>query len=194
VSAKNLADDRLFDDVVAALATHHVPATMLTVEITASCLVVSCLRRPSTPGCRASWWGRIIEPRSERTSFRGPRLDPTREPGYGPLSASEVVGMASDDERKDDERLLARAEEVLTELKVSPGLSEPHAAVLAALRIRLKGDPGSNLDELLAAAGDLEGPTLDDAMQASKAEPPRSIDDLLSKPERPKRSLDDLLG
>ena len=79
--------------------------------------------------------------------------------------------MASDDGRKDDERLLARAEEALTEIKVSTGLSEPHAAVLAALRIRLRGDAGSNLDELLAAADDLEGPTLDDAMQASKGEP-----------------------
>ena len=102
--------------------------------------------------------------------------------------------MANSDECRDDERLLARAEEALTEIKVSTGLSEPHAAVLAALRIRLKGDPGSNLDELLAAAGDLEGPTLDDAMNAPKTEPPRSIDDLLSKPEKPKRSLDDLLG
>ena len=101
--------------------------------------------------------------------------------------------MASD-ERRDDERLLARAEDALTEIKVSTGLSEPHAAVLAALRIRLRGDPGSNLDDLLAAAGDLEGPTLDDAIQASEAAPPRSIDDLLSKPEKPKRSLDDLLG
>jgi hypothetical protein len=102
--------------------------------------------------------------------------------------------MTGDREHADDERLLARAEEALTEIKVSTGLSEPHAAVLAALRIRLRGDPGSNLDDLLAAADDPEGPTLDDAMQASKAEPPRSIDDLLSKPEEPKRSLDDLLG
>src|SRR4026209_2278310 len=67
--------------------------------------------------------------------------------------------MASDDERRDDERLLARAEEALTEIKVSTGLSEPHAAVLAALRIRLRGDPGSNLDDLLAAARAVAGPT-----------------------------------
>ena len=95
---------------------------------------------------------------------------------------------------RDDERLLARAEEALTEIKVSKGLSEPHAAVLAALRIRLKGDPGKNLDELLAAAGDLEGPTLDEEIERSQAKPSSSIDDLLSKPEKPKRSLDDLLG
>jgi hypothetical protein len=97
-------------------------------------------------------------------------------------------------ERRDDERLLARAEEALTEIKVSKGLSEPHAAVLAALRIRLKGDAGKSLDDLMAAAGDLDGPTLDDAFERSEAKPATSIDDLLSKPQKPKRSLDDLLG
>jgi hypothetical protein len=102
--------------------------------------------------------------------------------------------MAGERERADDERLLARAEEALTEIKVATGLSEPHAAVLAALRIRLKGDPGSNLDELLAVAEDRDGPTLDDAIGASQAKPASSLDDLLSKPERPKRSLDELLG
>jgi hypothetical protein len=104
-----------------------------------------------------------------------------------------VVG---DGERsRDDERLLARAEEALTEIKVAKGLSEPHAAVLAALRIRLKGDPGANLEDLLAAAeDDPEGPNLDDAIERSDAKPSRSIDDLLSKGEKPKRSLDDLLG
>jgi len=101
---------------------------------------------------------------------------------------------AGDGERRDDERLLARAEEALTEIKVSTGLSEPHAAVLAALRIRLKGDPGSNLDDLMVAAGDLDGPTLDDVLQGSAGESSQSLDDLLSKAEKPKRSLDDLLG
>ncbi|MFN8234221.1 MAG: hypothetical protein U0V56_12385, partial [Actinomycetota bacterium] len=75
--------------------------------------------------------------------------------------------MAGTDGRDDDERLLTRAEEALTEIKVSQGLSEPHAAVLAALRIRLRGDPGSSLDELLAAAEDADGPRLDDAFGAS---------------------------
>ena len=104
------------------------------------------------------------------------------------------MDMVSDDERRDDERLLARAEEALTEIKVSTGLSEPHAAVLAALRIRLKGDPGGNLDDLMAAAEDLDGPTLDDVVEASQGKPASSLDDLLSKPDEPKRSLDDLLG
>ena len=57
----------------------------------------------------------------------------------------------------DDERLLARAEEALTEIKVSKGLSERHEVVLAALRIRLKGDAGSSLEDLLAAAEDAQG-------------------------------------
>jgi hypothetical protein len=103
------------------------------------------------------------------------------------------MGTTEHRERADDERLLARAEEALTEIKVSTGLSEPHAAVLAALRIRLKGDPGANLDELLSAAGDLDGPTLDDAFERPPAKS-ASIDDLLAAPEKPKRSLDDLLG
>jgi hypothetical protein len=103
--------------------------------------------------------------------------------------------MASgDSERRDDERLLARAEEALTEIKVSRGLSEPHAAVLAALRIRLKGDAGKSLDDLMVAAGDLEGPKLDDVLERSQEKPSPSFDDLLSKEEKPKRSLDDLLG
>jgi hypothetical protein len=103
-----------------------------------------------------------------------------------------VAGMGDDTRRRDDERLLARAEAVLTELKVSTGLSEPHAAVLAALRIRLKGDAGSSLEDLLAAAEDREGPSLQDVAEPSR--PATSLDDLLTKPERPKRSLDDLLG
>ena len=93
----------------------------------------------------------------------------------------------------DDERLLKQAEEALTEIKVSTGLSERHAALLAALRIRLKGDPGTSLEDLLAAAGNLDGPKLEDAFQQPE-KPPPSIDELLSKAEKPKRSLDDLLG
>jgi hypothetical protein len=99
-----------------------------------------------------------------------------------------------DGARRDDERLLTRAEEALTEIKVSKGLSEPHAAVLAALRIRLKGDPGTSLDDLIAAAGDLDGPKLEDVLERSPERPSSSIDDLFSKAEKPKRSLDDLLG
>lgn len=94
--------------------------------------------------------------------------------------------------RRDDERLLARAEEALTQIKVASGLSEPHAAVLAALRIRLKGDVGKSLDDLIAAAEDPG----EEARPAAPDRPtsPRTLDDLMSAPEKPKRTLDDLLG
>jgi hypothetical protein len=79
----------------------------------------------------------------------------------------------------DDEKLLRRAEQALTEIKVEQGLSDRNASVLAALRIRLKGDPGKSLDEMLEAAGDLTSGG--------------GLDDLLAREEKPKQSLDDLL-
>jgi hypothetical protein len=80
---------------------------------------------------------------------------------------------------REDEKLLRQAEKALAEIKVAEGLSDPHASVLAALRIRLKGDPGKSLEDLLTAAGDLGGPQLGA---------------LLTEPEKPKRSLDDVLA
>jgi len=89
-----------------------------------------------------------------------------------------------------DEELLARAEETLTEIKVSQGLSERHAAVLAALRIRLKGSDLSSLESLLEAADDEpeSGAALDDAVADAerRAAGKPSLDDLLSKPSKPK--------
>jgi hypothetical protein len=106
-----------------------------------------------------------------------------------------VTCMGEDARRREDERLLARAEEALTEIKVATGLSEIHAAVLAALRIRLKGDAGGSLDDMIAAAEDPEptGSQLDDVIQKAAAKKSSSLDDLLSKPGKPKPSLDDLL-
>jgi hypothetical protein len=84
----------------------------------------------------------------------------------------------------DDEKLLRRAEEALTEIKVAHGLSDHHASVLAALRIRLKGKTDKSLEEMLDAAGDLRpGKGLDDLIQEEK--PKRSLDDLMA--ERPKK-------
>ena len=80
---------------------------------------------------------------------------------------------------EDDEKLLRRAEQALTEIKVAQGLSDRHASVLAALRIRLKGDAGKSLEDMLEAAGDLT--------------PGRGLEDLMSE-EKPKGSLDDLLA
>jgi hypothetical protein len=88
-----------------------------------------------------------------------------------------------------DERLLRRAEKALTEIKVSQGLSEDQAGVLAALRIRLKGDAGKSLEALIDAAGDLGGPELGELL-TKEPKPTRSLDDVLSqkpksKPEWP---------
>lgn len=85
----------------------------------------------------------------------------------------------------DDLALLRRAEETLTEIKVNQGLSDRHASVLAALRIRLKGTAGQSLDEMLEAAGDLE------------SAPPKQhseLDDLFEKETQPKQTLDDLFA
>jgi hypothetical protein len=91
----------------------------------------------------------------------------------------------------DDEELLARAEEALTEIKVNQGLSERHASVLAALRIRLKGTGDKSLEEMLEAADDPRGESLDAkiAEEAKKGKSKATLDDLLSqerkKPEWP---------
>jgi len=82
----------------------------------------------------------------------------------------------------DDEELLKQAEEALTEIKVAQGLSDRHASVLAALRIRLKGTAGKSLEEMLEAAGDLEPDRLEDKVAEAEAEKKPSLDDLLSKP------------
>jgi hypothetical protein len=87
---------------------------------------------------------------------------------------------------KEDEKLLRLAEQTLAEINVAQGLSDPHASVLAALRIRLKGDPGKNLEDLLDAAGDLgSGPRLDSLM-GEEEKPKQSLDDILAQKPKPK--------
>jgi hypothetical protein len=86
----------------------------------------------------------------------------------------------------EDEELLADAEKALTEIKVNQGLSDQHASVLAALRIRLKGSAGKSLDELLSAAGDI-GPDsrLEEEIGKTGTAQARkpSLDDLLTEQE-----------
>ena len=94
--------------------------------------------------------------------------------------------MGEKDDHTDDEKLLRRAEEALTEIKVAHGLSEPHAAVLAALRIRLKGKADSSLEEMIEAADDepaATGSKLGALLQEKK--PEKSLDDLFA--EQPKK-------
>ena len=93
----------------------------------------------------------------------------------------------------DDQELLKQAEQALTEIKVAQGLSDEHASVLAALRIRLKGKADPTLEQLLESAGDLGGPAGGGGAETSGgARPKRSLDEAMSEPEQ-KRSLDDVL-
>jgi hypothetical protein len=87
---------------------------------------------------------------------------------------------------REDEKLLRRAEKALTEIKVSEGLSDEHASVLAALRIRLKGDPGKSLEDLVAAAGDLESGSRLEQLLQEKSKSKGSLDDLLAEKPKPK--------
>ena len=85
----------------------------------------------------------------------------------------------------DDESLLAEAEQALTEIKVQQGLSERHAAVLAALRIRLRGSAGMSLEAMLEAAEEPSTSLEEKLEQTERASKP-SLDDLLSRePEKP---------
>jgi Arc/MetJ family transcription regulator len=85
-----------------------------------------------------------------------------------------------------DDELLAKAEEALTEIKVNQGLSERQEAVLAALRIRLKGSAGKSLEEMLEAAEDAPSDRLGEELAKAEAEPKTSLDDLLSQePKKP---------
>lgn len=86
----------------------------------------------------------------------------------------------------DDEELLALAEKALTEIKIAQGLSDRHASVLAALRIRLKGSAGKSLDEMLEAAGDLRPDSLEEKLAETERRRKPSLDDLLKKEQKPK--------
>jgi hypothetical protein len=61
------------------------------------------------------------------------------------------------EQARSDRKLVEQAAQVLAEIDRSQGLSDEHADVLAALRIRLEGRRRASLDELLSAAGELSG-------------------------------------
>ena len=83
----------------------------------------------------------------------------------------------------DDDDLLKRAEQALTEIKVNQGLSEEHEAVLAALRIRLTGSAGKSLEEMLAASEERPDDLETKIAEAERAPKKPSLDDLLGQPE-----------
>ncbi len=84
----------------------------------------------------------------------------------------------------DDRELIAKAEEALTEIKVNSGLSERHEAVLAALRIRLKGSTGKSLEEMLEAADDTPPDRFGEAIAKTEGKSKPSLDALLGKEPR----------
>lgn len=86
----------------------------------------------------------------------------------------------------DDKELLALAEQTLTEIKVGQGLSERHASVLAALRIRLKGSDSKSLEEMLEAAEDPGPDRLEEKIAEAGRTPKRSLDDLFATDPEPK--------
>lgn len=101
-------------------------------------------------------------------------------------------------EEKADLELLKKAEAALAEIDRTAGLIDRHADVLATLRIRIEGGPRKSLEELIDAAGDIQGKRaaeLDEKLRREGGrEPSTDLTDLLGRQPRRTRSLDDLLG
>jgi hypothetical protein len=56
-----------------------------------------------------------------------------------------------------DRKLFERAAQALAQIDRATGLSDDHADVLAALRIRVEGRARASLEDLLSAAGEISG-------------------------------------
>ena len=56
-----------------------------------------------------------------------------------------------------DRSLMRKAAEALAEIDRNQGLSDPHADVLTALRIRIEGKERASLEDLLTTTGDIAG-------------------------------------
>jgi hypothetical protein len=61
------------------------------------------------------------------------------------------------EQRRSDRKLIGRAAQVLAEIDRGPGLSDEHAEVLIALRIRLEGKERAKLEDLMAVSGEVKG-------------------------------------
>lgn len=67
---------------------------------------------------------------------------------------------------------MRRAADALAEIDRNEGLSDAHADVLTALRIRLEGKKRASLDELLTVTGDMSGKKdLGDVLSAGEDKP-----------------------
>jgi hypothetical protein len=58
---------------------------------------------------------------------------------------------------KEDRKLIRKAADTLAEIGRNDGLSDEHADVLTALRIRVEGKKRASLDELLTVTKDIAG-------------------------------------
>lgn len=58
---------------------------------------------------------------------------------------------------REDRKLFQRAADALAEIDREQGLSDRHADVLAALRIRIEGKKRASLEDLLTATGEISG-------------------------------------
>jgi hypothetical protein len=84
--------------------------------------------------------------------------------GYnGEMNESEQIKRLQEQVRE-DRKLIQKAADTLGEIHRGPGLSDEHADVLAALRIRLEGKKRASLEELLTATGDVGKKDLGDAL------------------------------
>ena len=84
--------------------------------------------------------------------------------GYnGPMSDSDELKRLQQQIRE-DRKLIKKAADAMGEIHRGPGLSDEHADVLAALRIRLEGKERASLEDLLTATGDAGKKDLTDAL------------------------------
>jgi hypothetical protein len=84
----------------------------------------------------------------------------------------------------DDDKLLRRAEQTLSEIDRTTGLIDEHAEVLASLRIRLFGAPRQSLEDAMKAAGELRGKKRLEDLEAPKSR--GSLDEAFKMPEKKK--------
>lgn len=97
--------------------------------------------------------------------------------GYnGRVSAQDDEKRRLQEQIRQDRRLIQKAADVLGEIHRGPGLSDEHADVLAALRIRVEGKERASLEDLLTATGDVGKKDLSEALgggdEGSKSEWP----------------------
>jgi hypothetical protein len=70
---------------------------------------------------------------------------------------------------REDRKLIQKAAEAMAEIHRGPGLSNEHADVLAALRIRLEGKARASLEELLTATKDVGKKDIGDVLGGAES-------------------------